>query len=409
MDATSDKLSTMVPTPGMVNALPKPKRAYRRKPRWVFTQIEDEVKQDGLPVTRWKQVKSGSDRRDMNASKKVIIPEYTDAEYDKNLASATWTKEETDHLFEVCRRFELSWILVTDRWDRHRFGVKTMEDLKERFYWIFNELNVVRKVNTETIHYDAQSERIRKEQLNKQWNRTTEEIDEQKLLLKAMKKMEAGKRKLAMLTQDRQKLAALKPASHSSARSRARSQVMAKETKSTSCKRARSAAKLSAFTESLLTQLDEPQLRFSEFKAAGAHFQSREMKLHTNVGQRKIETLNQVVQGLKLEIPHATPEYVAAFNEFRSDVIVLQELKLALQKAESELECMNINASAVGRQMIEIEPRIRVSDGAFDEALVGTEGGPTSTRTITRMIDLEQSTPQWRKRKATTFPGVTEQ
>ena len=37
----------------------------------------------------------------------INIPSYTDEEYNKYLKISKWSREETDYLFEVCRRFDL--------------------------------------------------------------------------------------------------------------------------------------------------------------------------------------------------------------------------------------------------------------------------------------------------------------
>lgn len=50
--------------------------------------------------------------------------------------------------------------------------------MKERYYGVVNELNAVRGVATEPLAYDAENERRRKEQLEKLWNRTEEQVGE---------------------------------------------------------------------------------------------------------------------------------------------------------------------------------------------------------------------------------------
>lgn len=42
----------------------------------------------------------------------------------------TWTKEETDQLFELCERFDLRFIIIADRFPTQR----TVEELKDRYY-----------------------------------------------------------------------------------------------------------------------------------------------------------------------------------------------------------------------------------------------------------------------------------
>lgn len=55
---------------------------------------------------------------------------YTEAEYGQWLQHPTWTKAETDTLFELCRRFDLRWPVIHDRMP----GSRTVEALKDRFY-----------------------------------------------------------------------------------------------------------------------------------------------------------------------------------------------------------------------------------------------------------------------------------
>jgi hypothetical protein len=51
-----------------------------------------------------------------------------------------------------------------------------MEDMKERYYSIINILNASRKVQAPQLYYDAESERRRKEQLLKLWERTDDQV-----------------------------------------------------------------------------------------------------------------------------------------------------------------------------------------------------------------------------------------
>lgn len=56
-------------------------------------------------------------------------------------------------------------------------GKKTMEDMKDRYYNLLNGLNNARKNSSvQPFYYDADSERRRKEQLIKLWNRTPEQV-----------------------------------------------------------------------------------------------------------------------------------------------------------------------------------------------------------------------------------------
>lgn len=67
---------------------------------------------------------------------------YTDDEYARVLAPhhdplAKWTKEETDVLMKLCARFDLRWVVVTDRYNTHpiaKGALRSVEDIKYRYY-----------------------------------------------------------------------------------------------------------------------------------------------------------------------------------------------------------------------------------------------------------------------------------
>lgn len=59
------------------------------------------------------------------------VANYTDQEYSQHLQVEGWTKAETDHLFELCSKFDLRFIIIQDRWDRSKFKTpRSTEDLK---------------------------------------------------------------------------------------------------------------------------------------------------------------------------------------------------------------------------------------------------------------------------------------
>lgn len=58
---------------------------------------------------------------------------------------------------------------------------------------------------------------------------------------------------------------------------------------------------LKLFIELLLISVQEhSSLRFPEFRSAGAHLRSQEMKLPTNIGQKKLKNIETVIEKLKL-------------------------------------------------------------------------------------------------------------
>uniref|UniRef100_F1KXY2 DNA methyltransferase 1-associated protein 1 n=1 Tax=Ascaris suum TaxID=6253 RepID=F1KXY2_ASCSU len=382
---------------------------------WVWKPFENPARVDGLQLCHWQRVdkiEAGAPYPFARFNKVINIPTFTDDEYDKHLKSLKWSKEDTLHLFDLCTRFDLRWPIIVDRWEGSTR--RTMEEMKERFYNAVNELNSSRDPSAELLCYDAEHEKRRKEQLIKQWNRTPQEIEEEEMLIAEMRKIEVRKRERERKAQDLQKLITASdrtpttPANTSSALSPAAG------VKKKSVIRPKASTANIAHSASTSFIAEHSSLRFPEFRSAGAHLRSQEMKLPTNVGQKKLKNIETVIEKLKLDlVPVGAEEIVVGYNEFRSSIVLLQELKHALQTAEYELESLRTRYQAATGKTFEIEPRMRVSSmgdsSMFGEDKEGTNSGlPSSTRTITDMIELSSSLPQAvRKRKATAPTNTT--
>lgn len=103
--------------------------------------------------------------------------------------------------------FDLRWPIVYDRFDCKKFNQnRTVEDLKERFYSITYELGILRDPSSSPTAYDAEHERRRKEQLNKQWNRTAEQLQEEEDLTAELRRIELRKKEREKKAHDLQKL-----------------------------------------------------------------------------------------------------------------------------------------------------------------------------------------------------------
>ncbi|KAL3077023.1 hypothetical protein niasHT_035857 [Heterodera trifolii] len=156
--------------------------------------------------------------------------------------------------------------------------------------------------------------------------------------------------------------------------------------------------------------------RWPEFKTLGPHLRSQEMKLPSNIGQKKLSNIERVVTTRKivsigLEYPHAYEEIVKQYNDFRSHIVLLRDLKTALHNTELELD--QLAAQMPANKLSEcpiIEPRFRVSSTFYEELEQSpvrvlntpmTEGGkgkgkgkqqqkpaPVTGRAITKLIEV---------------------
>ncbi|KIW82545.1 hypothetical protein Z517_05572 [Fonsecaea pedrosoi CBS 271.37] len=153
---------------------------------------------------------------------KVQIPSYTDEQYENMLKSDDWTRQETDYLMDLCRDYDLRWIVIGDRYNPHEiqapqlpvqdgeanangselvvkphFPQRSMEALKQRYYAIAAKLMEAQTpASTMTQaefqlwekmrNFDAKTETMRKAMAEKLFERTKDEADEERILLEEL-------------------------------------------------------------------------------------------------------------------------------------------------------------------------------------------------------------------------------
>ncbi|XP_032349982.1 DNA methyltransferase 1-associated protein 1 isoform X2 [Camelus ferus] len=268
----------------------------------------------------------------------VQVPVYSEQEYQLYLHDDAWTKAETDHLFDLSRRFDLRFVVIHDRYDHQQFKKRSVEDLKERYYHICAKLANVRAVPGTDLKipvFDAGHERRRKEQLERLYNRTPEQVAEEEYLLQELRKIEARKKEREKRSQDLQKL------------------ITAADTTAEQRRTERKAPKKKLPQKKEAEKPAVPEtagIKFPDFKSAGVTLRSQRMKLPSSVGQKKIKALEQMLLELGVELsPTPTEELVHMFNELRSDLVLLYELKQACANCEYELQMLRHRHEALAR------------------------------------------------------------
>ncbi|KAK6951081.1 hypothetical protein Daesc_007610 [Daldinia eschscholtzii] len=161
----------------------------------------------------------------------VDIPQYSDDQYNSNLKSDDWTKEETDYLFELARDFDLRWPLIWDRYDYQpkldegmtngegadstdpKTAVvpaskgRTLEDLKARYYEVAAKMMAVQKpvqymtqaefaLHEVMANFNPVSETKRKMFAADALSRSRDEAQEEELLLVEVRRILARQEKL---------------------------------------------------------------------------------------------------------------------------------------------------------------------------------------------------------------------
>ncbi|KAI1817396.1 SWR1-complex protein 4 [Poronia punctata] len=183
----------------------KKRKFASRKPaaRWHMSQFSNSARNDGLLLRHWTK-ESGDKSRSTTQSQPddqvsgenkadatekntqqiedsgfakfnvhVDVPEYSDDQYNSNLASDDWSRDETDYLFSLARGFDLRWPII---WDRYEYTPKisvgeggnadpstaiipapkprSMEDLKRRYYEVAAKMMAIQK----PVQYMTQAE-----------------------------------------------------------------------------------------------------------------------------------------------------------------------------------------------------------------------------------------------------------
>ncbi|KAI4349772.1 hypothetical protein L6164_010328 [Bauhinia variegata] len=112
----------------------KKKPPVDEKITWQWLPFTSSARKDNLQLYHWVRVVNGvpptGDYSFAKYNKSVDVIKYTDEEYEKYLKDPTWTKEETDLLFDLCERFDLRFVAIADRFP----SSWTVEELKDRYY-----------------------------------------------------------------------------------------------------------------------------------------------------------------------------------------------------------------------------------------------------------------------------------
>ncbi|XP_067678724.1 DNA methyltransferase 1-associated protein 1-like [Haliotis asinina] len=315
---------------------------------WKWMPFTNPARKDGAIFYHYRRVADeGRDYPFARFNKSVEVPTYSDLEYQQHLHDDNWPRQETDHLFDLCKRFDLRFIIIHDRWDREKYRDRSVEDLKERYYNVCNTLSKVRAPQgsePKIKAFDAEHERKRKLQLIKLFDRTPEQVEEEDYLIAELKKIELRKKEREKKTQDLQKLITAADSSIDSRRTE----------RKTTKKKINPQQKI----KEIGTTPDSGGIKFADFKQSGVSLRSQRMKLPASIGQKKLKAIEQVLEELGIEYnPMPTEDIVHHFNELRQDIVLLYELKLALANCEYELQTLRHRMEPDGSaQPLEIDP-----------------------------------------------------
>ena len=281
--------------------------------------------------------------------------------------------------------------------------------MKERYYDICNALNKTRHTTgpePKAIAYDADNEKRRKEQLKRLFDRTTEQVEEEQNLLQELRKIEARKKDRERKTQDLQKLITAADSGMAVTGMTAsgaagglgdgqKAESIRGTPQSDKKQQVRKKANLTTPKAKLevLPTVETPTsgIKFPEFKSSGVFLRSQRMKLPPSVGQKKSKAIEQMLTELGLEVnPMPTEDICQHFNELRSDLVLLFELKLALSTCEYELQALRHQYEALAPgKTLDIPPSLLSNPEASAPALADQqEPSGSRPKALSEVIDI---------------------
>ena len=149
---------------------------------------------------------------------------------------------------------------------------------------------------------------------------------------------------------------------------------------------------------------DTGGIKFPDFKASGVYLRSQKMKLPPSVAQKKTKAIEQLLEHFRVDAnPVPSESMCNDFNDLRSDMVLLYELKSHLGSCEQELYTLKAQYETLNPgKTLEIPERLR----PHSQPSSNTVGKPLN-KNISDIIDVvgTGNTPPVRKRKAALEQG----
>ncbi|KAF8956618.1 swr complex subunit [Entomortierella lignicola] len=98
----------------------KPKLNVSKKAvNWTWRPFVNPSRDDDLILHHWEKTRTdpNEEYRFYKFNKVINLIEFTPEEYASHLEDPDWTLEETTYLWDLCRRFDLRWVVIQDRYE----------------------------------------------------------------------------------------------------------------------------------------------------------------------------------------------------------------------------------------------------------------------------------------------------
>ena len=163
---------------------------------WVWSPFSNPARSDNLKLVHWQRAEDVNKDYDFaKFNKSIEIVEFTKEEYDKLIKQndTNWNYEQTCYLWDLIKRYELRFVVVKDRFDEEKYGERSIESLKDRYYSVAKIILENRKMFDHPIiksGYNYDQEMKRRNYLEKNMNKTLSEPRDEQEMEENLKKME---------------------------------------------------------------------------------------------------------------------------------------------------------------------------------------------------------------------------
>ncbi|OAF66074.1 ESA1-associated factor 2 [Intoshia linei] len=314
--------------------------------RWKWMSFINSARKDNLQLNHWRRAKDfqiDAEYQFSRFNKKMSTLDYNDVEYEKLPIDKSWTKEETDYLFKLCKNFDNRFIIVHDRYNNDLYNTRSLDELKDRYYSVLASVKKTRNAECAVYSFNIQHEVKRRDQLEKLQNRSKKEVDEEKELLIELKRIDIRKKERERKAMDLHRLMSLQKENKEM-----KDKKITKNQTPNQTSNKGQFHKVVGVTSTIKKKLDmgipvesANIIKFPEMKTNGVSLRSSLMRMPASIGQKKIKSINTVLLQMEISFPTiAVKEIVSEYNQIRQELILINELRNAVATCEYELEIL---------------------------------------------------------------------
>lgn len=178
------------------------KEDNEKRQKWLWSEFNNPARVDGFRLHHWQRLEDiKKDYEYAQFNKNINIVSLKKDEYESycNDLDPSWTWEETDYLWDLCRNYDLRFIVIQDKYNFEGKQDRSVEELKERYYSICRKVLEQRKNFDHPIlksGYSYEQEVKRRACLERIINKSTENQNTERELIEQAKEIQEKTEKL---------------------------------------------------------------------------------------------------------------------------------------------------------------------------------------------------------------------